>query len=291
MKKFPYKIKNIRAIYLFAHITLPVSSLIASLVNYLLAKQKRKPIVVLGLSRSGTTMLGKFLSMDENSEYIHEPVKQLFRFNYNLRKRKQHFWNFVFDPKNKKLKMHYLFSVLLFSLLNKQSTKAICLKEISLTNVIGDIEKYLKHAQVLYISRHPCGRTESLLRQHVNKNKEEQVSINFVGNMANDWGRDIKMAQQICSNNTNWHWLLFEELASDPVNQFKILNQQFQLPWTDEIQNWIHQLTSTKDGGFYQAQRIASRQSDKWKESLTKEQIEAIRQATIKYKTNIYTGF
>ncbi len=291
MKIFPYKIKNIRAIYLFAHITLPASRLIASFVNYLIAKQHRKPIIVLGLSRSGTTMLGKFLSMDENSEYIHEPVKQLFKLKYNLRKRKQHFWNFVSDPKNKKLMMHYFFSELFFSLVNKQSTKVICLKEVSLTNVIGDIEKYLNHAHVIYISRHPCGRTESLLRQRVNENKDEQVSIRAVGNMANNWGRNIKMAQQICSNNSNWHWVLFEELASDPINQFKTLNQKFQLPWTDEIQNWIHQLTSTKDGGFYQAQRIASRQADKWKESLTKEQIEAIKQTTIKYKTNIYTGF
>ncbi len=291
MKKFPYKIKYIWTIYLFARITFPARKLIASIVSSLLSIRQRKPIVVLGLSRSGTTMLGKFLSMDENSEYIHEPVKQLFKYQYDLKKRKQLFWDFVSDSKNKKLKMHYFFSILLFSLLSRQSTKAICLKEVSLTNVLGDIDKYLTHAQVLYISRHPCGRTESVLRQRVNENKEEQVSINLVGSIANSWGRDIKMAQQVCSNNTNWHWVLFEELASDPVNQFKILNHKFQLPWTDEIRNWIHELTSTKDGGFYQAQRIASRQADKWKESLTREEIEAIRQATIKYKTNIYTGF
>lgn len=89
----------------------------------------------------------------------------------------------------------------------------------------------------------------------------------------------------------DWRWVSFEKLVSQPVAEFKQLYEKLGLAWDETIQREIEQKTTGTDGGFYEVQRDASKQADKWRESLTVEQVEAIRRGSLPFKTNLYEGF
>lgn len=50
--------------YLFVRFTYPFRRLMAALTRGLIGLRKKKILLIFGLSRSGTTMLGKFLTLN-----------------------------------------------------------------------------------------------------------------------------------------------------------------------------------------------------------------------------------
>jgi len=293
MKHFHHPIPNIRAIYLFALLTYPVRGFIAWLLFRLLTLRHKKLILIFGLSRSGTTMLGQFLSFPDSVKYVHEPVKQIFQAKYKKQEKNPEFWKLIVQPKYQKFKIHSLMTVCFLNVLGSSGkTRTICLKEVAMSDALQNIHLNHRSVSVFYISRHPCGRIESNIRSQKLHLQQGQAFPDFkYTGMARYWAGNIAVAKQVVAAQSNWYWIYFEEMTNNPLEKFKTLYQQLQLPWTEEILAWIHGQTTGDEGNFYQTKRDASTQADKWKDALSPEQIELIRENTRKFNTGIYDGF
>ena len=266
---------------------------IALFARLVLFFRRKKMILIFGMSRSGTSMLAEFLAMGRSSIYLHEPDSDLMKQYYTKDHpfRQMLFWNFVNADAQKEFKVHLLNCILLRSALKSdESTRVICIKPITLLNVMPEIIQG-RNIKVLYISRHPAGRSESILRQLKHDVGLQSIPLEKVEELGRDWGKANHQVQEWARKYPLWHWVIFENLANDPLREFKKLYADLGLTWEKSIEQAILQKTTGKDGDFYETQRDASKQADKWRDSLTAEQVEAIRRGTLPFETNLYEGF
>lgn len=290
-------------VYRLANVTYPIRGLMSALNKLVYYLNRKKLLLIFGLSRSGTTMLGEFLALGNNAKYVHEPVKKLLilkhenisknnKQDHNQGSTKADFWQYVNQQKNIGYKIHLLTVIsLIYGLSSPRKNRAICIKSVTLDNCIGKVMKQLSFAEYIYISRHPCGRTESWLRQRkVNKDFTE-VPLKQLQIQGKIWANSVSFAQTLFHQNNNRHWVMFETITQDPVPEFKKLYDTLDLTWTEEIESKINELTTREDTDFYSVQRDARSQGYKWQSQLNEEQVEAIRKGTKQIPTGIYPGF
>lgn len=280
--------------YKFAVITYPIRSLVALLTRILISLRKKNIILVFGMSRSGTTMLSKFISLNLSSIYIHEPVKTFmkYRFEQNRSFYPGEFWKFVFSENQRKFKVHCLVCITLRAALTSHyKIRTICIKPISLTDVMKESSDSLKNARVIYISRHPCGRSESILRQHEYHQGFYTVSNKLLEELGRSCGKINSDVKALFHCHPEWQWVFFEKLTNNPLAEFRELYKRLGLSWNDKVQNEIQQMTTGEDGEFYETKRDSRKQAEKWRNVLTGEQIEFIRKCCLPYQTNLYESF
>ena len=283
-----------RDFYRFVRITYPLRGLVAFLTRSLLALRGKRILLVFGLSRSGTTMLGRFLSLPPACAYIHEPDTELmkFRFGQDRLGDQAGFWKFVYSEGQKAFRVHGLVCVTLMAALDApRDIEMICIKPISLTDVMPQVSAALPRADVLYICRHPAGRSDSIVRQRKHDQSIETTALEYFEKLGQAWGRTNRQVLDWSQQHPDWRWVSFEKLVGDPVTEFRRLYEQLGLAWDESIQREIEQKTTGGDGGFYEVQRDASQQADKWRKLLTAEQVEAIRRGSLPFETNLYEGF
>lgn len=274
------------------------------LTRIILSLRGKNVLMVFGMSRSGTSMLSTFLSLGTSSFYLHEPDVELMKFRYGKGRDTNHkdFWNFINSNSQRNFKIHLNTCVVLLAAL-RADFRTICTKPIALLDVIPEVSKALPNAKIIYISRHPAGRSESIIRQILREQKEKPKSLATDGQDPNhslnaglerlgqSWGETHKMVLGWFRQNPTWHWVYFENLTNNPIVEFKKLYEKLGLTWDETIQREIEQRTTGKDGDFYEVQREASKQADKWRQVLTAEQVEAIRKGSLPFETNLYEGF
>jgi hypothetical protein len=258
---------------------------------------KKKVILVFGLSRSGTTMLGKFLAL-ESSVYLHEPEENILLKKFRLERSKtfdyRMFTMFVFEKELKAFKIHCLMCTILQAVFSTHRThETMCVKPIYLIDVMEEAASALRGVNIMYISRHPCGRSESILRQrqHDQNIDPASTSESYFEMLGRAWGESIHSAQTLFNHHPEWFWVLFEDLTKNPVPEFEKLYGQLGLPWNETVQNKIHELTTGEDGGFYEIKRNSVVQAEKWRNALTENQIQAIRRGCAPFNTNLYESF
>ena len=157
---------------------------------------------------------------------------------------------------------------------------------------IREIEKKLGFLKVVYISRHPCGHLDSMIRQQQYENRLKGTYTNSrLRTSAANWAEKISDAQCCLKRQPGWIWILFEEITANPTGEFERLFQRLQLNWTPDVKEKIIRNTTAEDGGFYETKRNAASQAEKWKQNLTAEQIETIRKGCMTMSTNLYAGF
>ena len=283
-----------RKFYLFVRFTYFARGLIAFMCRSLISLRRKKIILVFGLSRSGTTMLGKFLALNDSSIYIHEPDTDLmkYRFGHNRLNNQVEFWKFVYSDQQKAFRVHGLVCVILLSILNSsQSIKTILIKPISLTDLMKEVVDTLKNVDIIYICRHPAGRSESIIRQRKHDQNIETTSLEYFEMLGEAWGRTNSNIQMLFRDHSDLRWVIFEKLVKEPLGEFRQLYESLGLIWDENIQNEIQQKTTGVDGGFYDIQRDSRKQADKWRAALTEEQIDAIRKGCMPFETNLYDSF
>ncbi len=280
--------------YSFILATLRYRKLIAFLTRIAIALRMKKVILIFGMSRSGTSMLGKFLSLGKSSIYMHEPETELMKEHFGTDRHytQQKFWDFVHAKVPTELKVHTLVCISLFAVLKAPLfSKAIVIKPISFVEVIGESSEALTNANIIYICRHPAGRSESILRQLQHDQGIDEISLDALEQISQDWGRTNSTIKELHKKNPKWQWVFFEKLTGDPVNEFKKLYNHLGLPWNETIAKEIEESTTGMDGGYYNIQRDSRKQADKWRKSLTAEQIESVRKGTLPFETDLYESF
>jgi len=286
------EIKGADYLYWFAEITFPFRSLVTRFTSWLFRKRDKRLIFVFGINRSGTSMLGEFLSFAGNSMFIHEPVKQIFQYDHKRKKTDQPLWEYVAGLPDSK-KVYYLTcTALWYGFKSSGKTKIICMKIVLANVFLKSISIDLPFAEILYISRHPCGRTESMIRQRsIIENEKEPYSLAQLENIARHWAERIEEIQRLFTRHPEWVWIIFEELTQNPTEEFRKLYKKLGLHWSDDIHRKIEELTSSVDGSFFETRRDSKAQANKWKNILTAGQVEAIRKGSKRHPTNLYEGF
>lgn len=243
-------------------------------------------------------MLGRFLTFGPSSLYIHEPEEEILLRKYKEEKGRLFdyglFTQFVSDKSIRAFKIHILVcTILKIILLSRPLVKTICIKPIYLSDEVENVSKTLKNAQILYISRHPCGRSESILRQqwHDQNIDPSSTSTEYLEWLGQSWGTAIHSMQQIFNTHPEWHWILYENLTDNPVSEFEKLYEVLGLSWSEDVCNSIQHWTTGEDGGYYEYKRNSLTQAEKWRKALTEEQIESIRKGCAPFKTGLYETF
>ncbi|MBI3161135.1 MAG: sulfotransferase [Chloroflexi bacterium] len=280
--------------YQFIKNTYPYRRILALLTNLVLLFRKKKVILIFGMSRSGTSMLGEFLALNASSLYVHEPDSALMKYRYenSVPLPPESFWDFVFLESQKPFKAHLLICVMLLAALRTdKSIETICIKPIALLDVMPDVCDAIKSANALYICRHPAGRSESTMRQIKHHQNIDNHPIARLEKLGRDWGMTNQKVQKWFQSHPAWTWVAFEKLAGDPIAEFKALYEKLGLSWDETVRAEIEKKTTGSDGGFYETQRDSRKQIDKWRTALTEEQIEAIRRGSLPFETNLYESF
>lgn len=266
--------------YSFIIITYPFRRVISHLTGLAFKLRKRRLILVFGMSRSGTTMLGNFLTINQGSLYLHEPVKNLMSIHFERKQpdKEVPFWSVVFSNAQRQFKVHCLVCSALRAVLGAPSTtKTICIKPISLIDCINDSTRLLPMADVIYISRHPCGRIESLIRQRRHHNNYEPVPKEKLTQWGKEWAQTNAHVERLFEQNPDWQWCYFEQLAKRPIDEFYDIYQTLDLDWNDRVRHEISRLTTSDGRKFYEVSRTAEKEADKWRNTLSEEQIDAVR--------------
>lgn len=249
-------------------------------------------------------MLGQFLALSPAAFYLHEPVQHVMHQRFqqvtsaetraHLPDERAAFWQYALAPEQTPFKVHALvYTVWRAIATAPPATQVICIKSVSLNTAIAAIARALPEARVVYICRHPCGRCESQIRQWVRRGGRGEISTpERLRQLGDEWGRVNRDLQTLFARHPTWSWLLFEDLARDPLGEFEALYRRLHLPWSDAIQQAIAAATAAKTtGSFYDTQRDSRQQIDKWRAVLTDEQIAAIRAGTSPYATDLYESF
>lgn len=285
-------------LYSFVERTYPIRGLIRGLTRRVLRLQRKRVILVFGLSRSGTTMLGEFLALGPSSVYLNEPEEKLLLEKFRREQSEMFdyraFTLFVFEEGIRAFKVHALMCLLFeAALLSRRGARTISIKPIYLTDVMEEVSQALGHASIVYISRHPCGRSESILRQrqHDQKIDPASTSLEYLQGLGAAWGQGIQAAQALFKRHPGWHWVRFEDLSARPVEEFEALYRRLGLPWTESARAKIQELTTGEDGGFYEIKRNSAAQADKWRSALSEEQVQAIRRGCAPFETELYESF
>jgi len=80
-----------------------------------------------------------------------------------------------------------------------------------------------------------------------------------------------------------------EEFLLDPLKSFEKLFKKIDLQWTEGVEKFIQ--NTNKPGSGHQITRILTKEIDKWKKSLTTEQIEMIKKGYNVFPQKFYQEF
>ena len=282
------------AAYTLAVLSFPVRNRIAAQLRRMLAMRNVHLLLVFGLSRSGTTFLAEALTLrNDEAIKLHEPVKKLLRRSYKgpggRRADDRAFWSWVFEPERIPWKVHLLVCTIALEAF-RSSKQLLCVKPISMSDCVTETAA-ATGGSVVFISRHPCGRSDSLMRQRRLDADAPRPDAGAFESMGREWGAAHVDFKRAVAKHPEWVWLKFETLCAEPLAVLKDAYRRLGLDWSAEVASELKKMTSTESSEFYGTLRNSRAQIDKWKKSLTHEEVEAVRAGARPYPTELYDGF
>lgn len=282
------------AAYTLALVSFPVRDWAAAQLRRVLAMRRVHLLLVFGLSRSGTTFLADALTLrNDEAIKLHEPVKKLLRRSYEgpgaSRDDDEAFWSWVFEPERIPWKVHLLVCTIAVEAF-RSSNRLLCIKPISMSDCVTEAAA-ATGGSIVFISRHPCGRSDSLVRQRRLDADVPRPDTKAFEYMGREWGAAHTDFKRAVAERPEWIWLKFEELCAEPLAVLQDAYRRLGLDWSAEVASELTKMTSTEGSEFYGTVRNSRAQIDKWKKSLTDEEVEAIRAGARPYATELYDGF
>ena len=255
--------------------------------------------MVTGSHRSGTTWVGRVLSLADGIRYVQEPFNRETNpdiSGYRL----QNMYAYAHDEDAETLRQHYL------DFLNPSPQERLLLKDpIALFSAPWIQDEY--GAQVVCLVRHPAGFVSSLIKwqwefhfgyftsQPVLMDSflpEIRAQIEHYAMVRQEpilqacllWKVIYGWVLQVEPRKRKWLMVRYEDLAKRPVPEFKWLYRKLQLRWTREIEASVLEMTGedkpaeSDDPGFKARNAKAMRQV--WMQRLSSFQIETIQRET-----------
>jgi hypothetical protein len=314
-----------------------------------------KLLLLFGMSRSGTTWLGKILDSHPDALYLHEPDSEikiksvpLLVTNDNYSQYRDLICRYCsgilnrctirINGKTPFFKKSYLsnsrYAFFKFNLVVAKIIGRIniilpiwnpfksgfinnCIfiwKSIESCGRVGLIMDALPECKIIYVIRHPCGQIasvidgeksgkflstvsniddccmfESLLnsnyaRQH-NLSIEKIKSMKPIERIAMRWVLYNEQAiEDIEKTSMRAIIVRYDDICKDTVKETKKLFEFAGLSWTDQTKQFIEKSTLNASDGYYSVFKNPEISMSKWKNSLSREEIEIIKKSVSKSK-------
>lgn len=276
----------------------PISRCIAHLIP-----TTSPPIVILSLPRSGSSWVGYILSLAGNALYLREPLSRTYLEN-NPGHPVLEIRNFDPPSEYKKLSNRIFSGLPVFPptivkhpqrwSLKERSSKRILVKEVNPLAGPWLAQEY--QAKVIYLIRHPAAVAKSFhelgwAEPKFNQDrfsKETLSSINTDKIQLSDFWQEMGAYQAVLHNLTmkgldgqEHRVVRYEDLCTQPVHEFHTLYRYTNLDWNDEIREEIISHSRGRKEypiGEYGVFRDSTEMIDKWRTSMSKEEIDSVQE-------------
>ncbi|NEO11841.1 MULTISPECIES: sulfotransferase [Moorena] len=263
----------------------------------------KRPILILGHGRSGTSWVGKTLSTANRAIYYYEPCNLDITgkgnmdtwFRYTRPGERDDLLENAFDNVFKDLPFGggWYRGFWARALPNYQ----IIVKDVaSLMSIEWVFKRY--NPKLLVIVRHPCPTVlseinketpaelsrdtllhqSSLFQDHLEPYRSViEAAKTPIEIFSAIWAARHRVVADALSRNPEWLLIFYEELCLDPIGKFKELFEQFELPWNRRVENHVLQSSTNNIPGRYSKVRISNQQINKWKQTMNQSEVEVVR--------------
>lgn len=301
----------------------------------------RRPILVTGLHRSGTTWLGRMLALSGELAYISEPLNVWHRrgvldahvqhwYTYINEENEQdflpafadtlalryHFWRELVSLRSARDFLRMLRDSLIFGWGRLTRRRALLKDPFALFSAPWFAERL--DAQVVIVLRHPAAFVSSLKRLgwsfgfdnllaqptlmrdylepfRADMEKSASQSDDLIDRASLLWRMNAHVVHQLQTKYPQFYIVKHEELSRNPVKGFKALYLKLGLPFTSRVERGILRATAAKNpeeaslNSIYSTKLDSAASLDNWKQRLSEDEIQRIRQLT-KDESGLFYG-
>jgi hypothetical protein len=283
---------------------------------WLLAKWQvgKRPLLIAGHGRSGTTWVGNVLAKAPRVLYCFEPGSPVVR-----REGGQDTWFRYLRPGDRDHQMEQTFDTAFgglpygrgwrrglwhrlipgYRLVVKEVAAFMCLEWL--------VERY--DPAVLVVIRHPCPTILSELKQGTDAEAsrlamlrqphlwdgrlpEQRAALEQaqtpVEILAAIWALRQRVLADALARHPAWPLVFYEALCAEPVAQFRHLFQSSGLAWTPQVEQYVIQSSTTQAAGLYSGRRLSAHQTDRWRQEMRPAEIAAVRRVIEPFELPFY---
>lgn len=276
-----------------------------------------KPILIVGLPRSGTTWLASVLNTAKGVKYFYEPFNK-----DHVVEAKEHWLKYLRDD-DEDPELSGLWQDIFSGCLNDDWVKRkmarpynrlngklsflpgrVLVKDVYSTTSLSWISKRFS-PRVVIITRHPCalacswantfektrksGRIEALERL-INQQKLMDDFLSpfadylrrqedFFHNLGLFYGANHFVLEKQRLANLDWIFVRHEDLCKNPLREYQKLFQNLNLEWTSATDSLVSRSTKINSGKAYSPFRESAKEPEKWKSQLHKAEAERVLKA------------
>lgn len=263
----------------------------------------RRPLLIGGHGRSGTTWVGNVFATSSRALYCFEPGNPAVSergesdvwFRYLRPGERDPLFEELFDtafrglPYNRRWRRaawHRL--VPGYRMVVKEVAAFMCLEWLA--------ARY--DPAVLVVIRHPCPTILSELAQGTDPQQSRQALLRQnrlwegeaaryralleaaetgIEILAVIWAVRVHVLAGALARHPEWQVVQYEMLCAEPVAQFRKLFDALGLAWTAAVEQYVIQSSTSHKPGHYSGVRLSAQQPDKWRQELEPQAIEAVR--------------
>jgi Sulfotransferase family len=287
-----------------------------------LAHFDRKPILIVGLPRSGTTWIASILNTACGIKYFHEPFN-----TFNVPEADRHADKYLrasdrdrefkgycqktFAGKNESEFVNHKLSN--FYQKYRWFPGRVMVKDVRCHMALDWIDRHISPTIVIVI-RHPCAVASSLFRLYGEGVGERLIqrildrpkliedyltsfqdlfdqAQGFWQKFGLVWGATYHMIQQQQKQHPNWIFVQHESLCLNPEQEYRKLFDRLNLQWTIQTDRLLNRSITQDSGHPYIPERIAAQEHSKWKNQVSPLQIEQVRKFVQPFKIQYYSNF
>ena len=173
------------------------------------------------------------------------------------------------------------------------------------------LSAHFPHAQQLYVLRHPCGqfeswrrlgwepmpermllRNERLMADHLHRFEDVlRRAAGYWERAGALWAATTYVVHRQTEAGGGPLVVAYEWLCADPMTRFQELYAQLGLAWNHHVERFLKSSDRSGDTQPYSLNRPSEMQIDKWKQRLTRGEIDACRQFVEPFELPYYPGF
>jgi hypothetical protein len=172
------------------------------------------------------------------------------------------------------------------------------------------LSAHFPHAQQLYVLRHPCGqfeswrrlgwepmperllRNERLMADHLHRFEDVlRRAAGYWERAGALWAATTYVIHRQTEAGGGPLVVAYEWLCADPMTRFQELYAQLGLAWNHKVERFLKSSDRSGDTQPYSLNRPSEMQIDKWKQQLTRGEIDACRQFVEPFELPYYPGF
>ena len=277
----------------------------------------RRPILILGHGRSGTSWIGNIIAAARRVLYYFEPLHPS-----NLGGRDLSNWFRYARPGDTDAALASAYDPI-FAGLNSPAKAwnrhswhrwlpgyRVVVKDVAVLMAAEWLyDRY--RPLMLFVVRHPCAvvlseldqgtppersleaivRQADLVNDHLSGYVPDLAEVDgAVGSLAAVWAARHRVVANGLVRYPEWKVICYEALCADPRGQFKQLFEALGLRWSKAMSEYVERRSSVDLPGKYSGRRVSRQQIDKWKGQMDLADVQRIRQITTALNVPFYAS-